>query len=331
MERVGHQRGRVFDSLLDRSILFSYDKSGYRRHARHFPAGELDTPQQGRLAIVTGASSGLGVEIARGLLARGATVILACRDTAKGEQVRLTLPSPERARVMKLDVSDFASIRAFAASFAPDVVDILVHNAGSLADRETFTREGLETTVATHLVGPLLLTHALWPKLSRSRDARLIHVSSGGMYAERLNLAALFLPDSQPEAQRFDGVRQYAQAKRAQVLVTEQLAREASASALPITVSAMHPGWADTPGVKTSLPRFHRLTRAILRSPAEGADTVLFLALAERAKEASGRFYFDRSAQPTHLRKGTEESAAERDELWSQLLRLTGIAQGGFR
>lgn len=317
----------MFDNLLDRSIVFSFDKTGFRRHAKSFPSGELETNQAGRLAIVTGASSGIGIEIARGLLERGMNVILACRDVVKGERVRLTLPRHDLAKVARLDVSDFESIRAFAASIEEATVDVLVHNAGALVDRETRTKEGLETTVATHLVGPLLLTHELWPKLTHSKDARVIHVSSGGMYAERLDLEALFGAQSKGA---FDGVKQYAIAKRAQILVSERLAEKARRQGLPITFSAMHPGWADTPGVRTSLPRFHWLTRAILRSPAEGADTVLFLALATRAKEANGRFYFDRSPQPTHLRSATQETAQEREDLWRRLLSITHLMESDF-
>lgn len=314
--------------LLDRSIVFSFDRTGYRRHAARFPAGELDTDQRGRLALVTGASSGIGIEIARGLLARGADVILACRDVEKAERVVSGLGHTEgRARVMRLDVSDFASIRALAAPLAGETLDILVHNAGALAARDERTPEGLERTVAAHLVGPFLLTHLLWPALRRSRDARVVHVSSGGMYAERLDVAALF----DARASTFDGVRQYARAKRAQVVVAAELAARVREAGLPIAISAMHPGWADTPGVRTSLPRFFALTRAILRTPAEGADTVLFLALADRARDADGRFYFDRAPQPLHLRRATEECAAERARLWARLLSLTNIPEGAFR
>lgn len=317
----------MLDALLDRSIVFSYDRTGYRRHASHFIPNELETDQRGRVAVVTGGSSGIGVEVARGLLRRGAEVILACRDVGKGERVCAELgrnPSGNQARVMRLDVSDFGSVRAFSAEL-PARVDTLVHNAGALVDTLERTAEGLELTVAAHLVGPLLLTHLAWPKLRRSDDARVIHVSSGGMYAERLDVAATFEP-----AQPFDGVRQYARAKRAQVVLTELLAARAKASATPIAMSAMHPGWADTPGVARSLPRFHALTRRILRTPAEGADTVLFLALAARAKDADGRFYFDRAPQPTHLRSATHESPSERAALWARLLELTQIPEGAF-
>jgi NAD(P)-dependent dehydrogenase (short-subunit alcohol dehydrogenase family) len=119
---------------------------------------------------------------------------------------------------------------------------------------------------------------------------------------------------------RFDGVTTYARTKRAQVVLAELLA----ARAPDIAVSSMHPGWADTPGVSTSLPIFHALTRPILRTAAEGADTVVWLALARAAAQPAGRFYFDREPATTHLRAATREPASERARLWSELCRLIG-------
>jgi NAD(P)-dependent dehydrogenase (short-subunit alcohol dehydrogenase family) len=316
----------VLGALLDRSIVFSFDRTGYRRHARAFPPGELEVDASGRVAIVTGASSGIGIEIARGLLARGAEVVLAVRDVDKGERVRAELGAiGARASVCRLDVSDLASVRRFASELPHERLDVLVHNAGSLVDRETRTPDGLEVTVATHLVGPFLLSHLLWPRLRASSDARLIHVASGGLYAERLDVATLFDGEGS-----FDGVRQYARAKRAQLVVTEEIARRAREGGAPVAVSAMHPGWADTPGVRTALPRFFAITRAILRTPAEGADTVLFLALAARARDAGGRFFFDRAAVPAHLRASTHEPSGERERLWARLVAITGLPEDAF-
>ncbi len=315
-------------TLLDRSIVFSFDRTGFRRHAAAFPPGELETDQRGRVAVVTGASSGIGVEIARGLLARGAEVLFAVRDVAKGERVRASLGDlPGRARVVRVDVGDLDSVRALAATFPCDRLDILVHNAGALADREVRTAQGLEVTAATHLVGPFLLTQLLWPLLRASPDARLVHVSSGGMYAERLDVRPLF----EPSIARFDGVRQYARAKRAQIVLAEEIAAQVQSAGLRVAVSAMHPGWADTPGVRSALPRFFALTKHMLRTPAEGADTALFLALADRARDAGGRFYFDRSPVPTHLRAGTADPPGARDELLSRLRTVTGVPERAFR
>ena len=317
----------MLDALLDRSILLSFDRTGFRRHARRFVPGELDVRGEGRTAIVTGASSGLGLAIAEGLLARGLDVILAVRDLAKGVRVRQGLGAlSARARVMRLELGDLGSVRSFAHALEGTRVDVLVHNAGALLDRHELTGDGLETTTAVHLVGPTLLSHLLWPALSRSPDARLVHVSSGGMYGVALDVDALFDARAEPA---FDGVRRYALAKRAQVVMTEEIARRCAGSV--VTTSAMHPGWADTPGVRTSLPRFYALTQPFLRTPAEGADTALFLTLAARGREANGRFYFDRAPAPTHLRAQTIEREGERARLWERITQIAGLPEDAFR
>lgn len=318
----------MLDALLDRSIVFSFDRTGFRRHARGFVRGELDVRGEGRTAVVTGASSGLGVEIARGLLERGLDVILAVRDVEKGERVRSAFGAlAARARVERLDVGELASVRAFSARIGGARLDVLVHNAGSLLERRTHTSEGLETTLAVHLVGPVALSHGLWGALGRSADARIVHVCSGGLYAVPLDVGALF--DERDDAP-FDGPQRYALAKRAQLVVTEEIAARAVRARLPITSSAMHPGWADTPGVRSALPRFHALTRRILRTPAQGADTALFLALATRAREANGRFYFDRAPAPVHLRTSTKEPPGERARLWARLEEAAGLPPDAF-
>jgi dehydrogenase/reductase SDR family protein 12 len=113
----------------------------------------------------------------------------------------------------------------------------------------------------------------------------------------------------------------YAETKRAQVVLSELWAEALRNTS--VVVNAMHPGWAETPSVKTSLPRFHRVTRKILRTPAEGADTVVWLAASPRARESSGRFFFDREERRTHLLPFTRESEQERRDLWSLCERLT--------
>ena len=310
----------MLDALLDRSIVFSFDRTGHRRHARRFAAHDLDVDLRGRVCLVTGASSGLGVEITRGLFTRGADVAMLCRDVPKGEAVRAALlrdGGTGSLAVHRVDVSDFASVRAFAAGFAGRV-DVLVHNAGVLPLAASTTADGLELAVATNLVGPFLLTHLLWPRMLASTEPRLVHVSSGGMYSERLDVEALFAP---PPAKGYDGVVAYARTKRAQVVLAELLHERFPA----VRSSSMHPGWADTPGVLTSLPRFHALTRAILRTPAEGADTAVWLAASPAAAHPDGRFYFDRAPQDTHRLARTRETAAERAKLWDALCARIGV------
>jgi NAD(P)-dependent dehydrogenase (short-subunit alcohol dehydrogenase family) len=141
------------------------------------------------------------------------------------------------------------------------------------------------------------------------------------MYTRRLNLE-----DPNWTGRDYDGVLAYAETKRAQVVLAELWAEELRGSS--VVVNAMHPGWADTPSVKSSLPRFHRLTRSILRTPAEGADTVVWLAASVPARGWTGRFFFDREPRRTHLLPFTREPSEERGALWKLCERLSEEPSG---
>ncbi len=314
LERLGAE---ALSRLLDPTIVFSFDRTGFARHAIGFDPTDLERDLSGRRAVVTGANSGIGFETALALAERGAEVVLACRSEERGlaarDSIRGRTGNP-RVRVERVDVSSLADVRALAARLGDRSLDVLVHNAGVLPDTREETADGLERTFATHVAGPHILTRALLPALARSGDARVVWVSSGGMYTRRLDLR-----DPQWLARRYDGVLAYADTKRMQVALAERWAEEGG----PCVVS-MHPGWADTPAVASSLPRFHRVARALLRTPAEGADTVVWLAVAPREKLESGGFYFDRRRRSAHLLPGTRETARDREALWSLVEELTG-------
>jgi NAD(P)-dependent dehydrogenase (short-subunit alcohol dehydrogenase family) len=208
-----------------------------------------------------------------------------------------------------VDLADPGSIRDAAARLGDAPIDVLVHNAGVLPDERIETREGFELTLATHVIGPFLLTRLLRERLEASDDGRVVWVSSGGMYTRRLEL-----DDPSWRQRAYDGVRAYAETKRAQVVLARMWADELRGAG--VAVYAMHPGWADTPAVRSSLPRFHRLTRSILRTPAEGADTVVWLAASPRGGRHSGGFYFDRRPRTAHLLPWTRETEADRRALW---------------
>jgi dehydrogenase/reductase SDR family protein 12 len=309
---------RALSLALDPTVVLSFDRTGFAVHALGFDPDDLAVDLSGRRALVTGANSGIGFKTALGLADLGAEVELLCRNLARGEkaadEIRARTGS-RRVSVEVLDVSDLGAVRKVGARLASRRADVLVHNAGVLADERRETKDGLELAFATHVAGPHLLTRLLRPALERSDDGRVIWVSSGGMYTRRLNV-----DDPQWRRRRYDGVTAYAETKRAQVVLAELWA-EALADT-PVHVSSMHPGWADTPAVASSLPRFHRLTQAILRTPAEGADTVLWLAAAAPAREAGGRFFFDRAPRRTHVLPRTRESAADRRALWELCQRL---------
>ena len=311
---------RLLDAALDASVVLSFDRNGYRRHARRFDPRDLDVHLSGRTALVTGANSGIGRATAAGLARLGARVVMLCRDEARGRAALdgLVRETGRRAfDLVRLDVSDLDDVRRAGDSLASGPVDVLVHNAGVLPARRETTRDGLELALATNLVGPFLLTGLLLPALERS-GGRVVQVSSGGMYTQRLDVAGLFSGGPEP----FDGVVQYARTKRAQVVLNELLAERLGGSG--VAFSAMHPGWADTQAVRTSLPRFHALTRGILRTPEEGADTVVWLAASRAAAGRSGLFWFDREPASTTPLPGTRETQEERARLWEALVSATG-------
>jgi NAD(P)-dependent dehydrogenase (short-subunit alcohol dehydrogenase family) len=310
--------GRALSRVVDPFVVSSFDRTGFRIHSLTFQPDDLDVDLSGRRCIVTGANSGIGCETALALADLGAETVLVCRSRDRGEEaVQRIREQTGNARVSLelLDVSDLGAVRESAARLASGPVDVLVHNAGVLPDERVETADGLELTFATHVVGPFLLTRLLRSRLEKSPDGRVIWVSSGGMYTRRLNLE-----DPDWSRRDYDGVLAYAETKRAQVVLAELWAEELRGSS--VVVNAMHPGWADTPSVKSSLPRFHRLTRRILRTPAEGADTVVWLAASARARRTGG-FFFDREARRTHLLPFTRESSEDRRALWELCERLS--------
>lgn len=298
--------------ILDASPVGSFDRLGFARHSLGFDADDLDVDLRERHVVVTGANSGIGLATSLALADLGARVTAVCRDEERGRQAVELIRSrtgSRRVALLRADLSDLSDVERASGELAKEGVDVLVHNAGVLPSERGESAEGLELTFATHIAGPHLMTARLRPALEASADARVIWVSSGGMLTTRLRL-----DDPQWRARPYDGVRAYAETKRAQVVLSELWATEFRDTG--IKVHAMHPGWADTPAVASSLPRFHQLTRAILRTPAEGADTVVWLAASERGASESGRFYFDRSAVRTHWLPSTLERDGDRDRLW---------------
>ena len=306
----------LLDTILDRTVALSFDRSGFLRHQRRFVPGDLDVDLSGRVIIVTGASSGIGLATAKALARLKARVLMVGRDKSRTEAavalVRAEVPGAQ-VRAELLDVSHLAACRAWAAALPEGEVHGLIHNAGALVDRVIRTHEGFESTLACHVLGPMVLTEALAPRLLQAQDARVVFVASGGMYSRRLDVDTLH----HDQDNGFDGVQAYADAKRAQVVLSEQLAARFNATG--VTFNTMHPGWADTPGVEKGLPTFHRFTAKHLRSPEEGADTVVWLVACPRISGERGKLWLDRAPQPTHLLPWTHEDEAERDKLWAQV------------
>lgn len=320
----GQSGGRSFlDAVLDRAVVPGYSRVGYLLRRPGWPDGEpAPDVLRGRTALVTGANSGIGKAIAAGLAELGATVLLTVRNEERGAQacdeIRARLPEAD-VRVEVCDVSDLGAVRLFAADLAGRLprLDVLIHNAGLLPAARIETGDGHELTLATHVLGPILLTETLLPVLANAPDPRVIFMSSGGMYTQSL-------PVSDPEYRtgRYRGATAYARSKRIQVAFTPILADRWAEQ--HISVYSMHPGWADTPGVAASLPVFRRLTGPLLRTAEEGADTAVWLAAVTPAPP-TGRFYHDRRVRPEYYLPFTGDSDRDREALWRYCARAIGI------
>jgi NAD(P)-dependent dehydrogenase (short-subunit alcohol dehydrogenase family) len=317
--------GEVLSRAVDPFIVGSFDRLGFRIHALTFEPDALDVDLGGRRCLVTGANSGIGRATAEALADLGAEVVLLCRSEERGlaaaEAIRERTGN-SAVHLEQVDMSDLDSVRAAGERLAEQPVDVLVHNAGVLPDERALSPQGIEQTFATHCVGPFLLTRLLEERLAASPDGRLIWVSSGGMYTRGLEV-----DDPSWSQREYDGVLAYAETKRAQVVLAELWAERLASKG--VVVTSMHPGWADTPAVASSLPTFHRVTEAILRTPEEGADTVIWLAASERDRIETGRFYFDRRARRTHLLPWTRERSDERERLWRLCEALSQEVPGG--
>jgi NAD(P)-dependent dehydrogenase (short-subunit alcohol dehydrogenase family) len=147
----------------------------------------------------------------------------------------------------------------------------------------------------------------------------VLFVSSGGMYLRRLDV-----DDLQTRERSFDGTDAYSRSKRAEVVLAERWAEELAATG--VVVHSMHPGWSDTPESEDSIPAFQRVLGPLLRTPEQGADTIVWLAAAAEPAQTTGRFWCDRHIRTTHRLRKTHETAVERDRLWHALEALAAGA-----
>ena len=315
----------VVDGLLEWPVAPSFTRLGHDVRSRTGHWAPLDEDLTGRVVVVTGATSGLGRSAAASLAGLGATVVVVGRDPDRTEATRAALAATTdtgRVEAAVADMGDLDAVESLAADLRArhPRIDVLVHNAGALSADRRVAPQGIEMTVAAQVMGPFLLTARLLPHLRGNRPGRVLTMSSGGMYAVPLTVDGLQMGEDD-----YDGTQQYARAKRAQVTLNEMWAARVDPD--EVVFHAMHPGWADTPGVAASLPTFRRVVGPLLRTPEQGADTLVWLAAAERAEASSGGFWLDRRIRPIHRLPTTARSdtPARRDRLWEECCGRCGL------
>jgi dehydrogenase/reductase SDR family protein 12 len=292
----------LLDSALD-ATLAGYTKFGFS--ARGLDTTERFPSVSGRHVMVTGATGGIGRAAAQRLASNGAIVhavgrnderLAALVEATEGEVV------PHRADLSSMDqVAELAD--TYIASGDP--LQALVNNVGVMVHERTETADGFELTYATNVLGQYILTRKLLPTLTASQPSRIVMVSSGGMYTQGLTVGNL-------ESGRgdYDGTAAYARTKRAEVVLAEEWARELDGTG--VSVDAMHPGWVDTAGVRSSLPTFRRVMGPFLRDADQGADTIVWLVASSDAAGGTGSFWHDRERRPTHRMRRTVEEPETR-------------------
>lgn len=313
------------DNFLEWTVILSYTRWGYALRRRSWHPDALNVDLSEKSYFITGANSGIGFETAKQLAQRGATVHMIARSEERGLAAQAELKSAtgnDRIYLYLVDMSLMKEVNQFAEKFlkAFDQLDGLINNAGAMFSERELTEEGIERTFATNLLGSFLLTKHMTPLLEKSDDGRIIFVSSGGMYTQKLDVN-----DLQNDRMPYKPATAYAQTKRGQVMLAEMLAEKLKAKG--IAVNSMHPGWVDTTALKRGMPRFHRLMKLGLRSLDQGADTIVWLAASKTGGQETGKFWFDRKARPTHKSKHTQNTPEEYDRFWNKCLRLSGLSK----
>jgi NAD(P)-dependent dehydrogenase (short-subunit alcohol dehydrogenase family) len=315
---------RMLDGVLEATVVGSYSKIGYALRKPFWNDHDTAVDLSGRVAVITGANSGIGRATATALAHRGATVVLACRREDRGLAARDVIRRETGNADVELELVDLSSLDSVHAASSRlaerfDAIHILVNNAGVMLHERKLSPDGVEMNFATNVLGPFALTNLLVPRLAAADHARIVHVTSGGMYTQKLDVDDLQSTRLDP----FDGVVAYAQNKRAQVLLNETWAQKLGAHG--VTSHAMHPGWAATPNVATSLPRFNKVMGPILRDWNQGADTIVWLCCAPQLDELTGLLFFDRRPRPATAFSSKEPDPGDHEKLWKACVDLSGV------
>ncbi len=281
---------------------------------------------QGRVCLVTGATSGIGRAAARALAGLGAELVLLCRDRGRGEETARWIQRETGNTKVDLLLADLASqaevrraAREFLAAGRP--LHVLLNNAGLILRRRSETVDGIETTFAVNHLAYFLLTNLLLERLKQSAPARVVNVASGAhrMAGGRIRFADLGFREG------YSAMRVYGHSKLANILFTRELARRLEGTR--VTASCMHPGFVGSNFGKNNGPLealLMTLGRPFARSPERGADTAVWLCASPEVEGRSGGYWYDRRETRPNAAASNDEDARR---LWEASARMTGLAE----
>ena len=258
--------------------------------------------------LVTGASGGIGEAIVNGAANCGATVTAVARDPKK--LALLTNSNPKYIESIITDLSLQSEVELLAKKLISDgkIIDVLVNNVGILNDKCAVTTEGHEVTFALNVLNQYLLTKRLLEAGILAKNSVVIMMASAGMY----NVPLMPTMMNRTDSTSYRGTAAYGSHKRGQAALVAYWQEQADLGGRSFYL--MHPGWADTDGVKRSLPRFRKILQSILRNAEQGADTALWLAAARPKADYPASFWFDRKPRKAHVYSNTRVPACSEKE-----------------
>ncbi len=278
-------------------------------------------PVTGRIWLVTGANSGIGKAIALGLARLGGTVVMACRDSNRGEAARLEIVRESgnpNVALMIVDLANESSIRAFADEFKRTYprLDALINNAGIYTSHREVTADGLERQFEVNYLSGFLLTHLFLDLLKNSAPSRIVNVSSTAHKGGTIRF-----DDLQGE-RRYRGFRAYNQSKLAQVLFTQELSRRLEGTG--VTANACHPGVIRTNLAMGGASPVVRFVKMFLRSPEKGAETPIYLAVSPEVDGITGKYFARKHARLPSSRARDPAVARRLFDVSLELAHLSG-------
>jgi NAD(P)-dependent dehydrogenase (short-subunit alcohol dehydrogenase family) len=285
---------------------------------------------KGKVFLVTGGNAGIGREMVKFIAEKGGTIYMFCRSETRAKEAVAIIQEKTKNNDVHIIVGDCGVGKDVSRMWKEFIdhqesngrkpqLDALICNAGALSDTKQMTSENVEETLATHLVfGTYLLGSLAMPLLEQTVGGRMVVVSSGGMYCTKFPS----WPIASAAEGEYDGQLAYAYAKRGQLLLCERWAARYPG----VAVVSCHPGWVLTEGLQKVYPESVRRWLEPLRSPWQGCEGIIWLAVAPREQIRSGEFYLDRTPQPKHLAgpfftegSATKNTTEEVDELMRML------------